>query len=164
MSIRLNDLEDRMKRLKLFTIFLVFLFTVASFGDHGGHQNFLATDYASIAADGTYTKTTWTTDEMLVVPSSWALITVTFTTAGGDGNEIEFYFQVSCDNGATWTTTYWTLVSVDSDEDAVANVVRYPWIDIYPGISHIRLWKIYNGDQITAITDVNASLSWGRVR
>ena len=153
-----------MKRLKLFTIFLVFLFAVASFGDHGGDANFLATDYASIAATATYTKATWTRDELLVIPSSWAMVTVTFTTAGGDGNEIEFYFQVSCDNGATWSTTYWTVIDVASDEDGVDGVVRYQWLDIYPGVSHIRLWKIYNGDQITAITDVNASLSWGRVR
>ena len=153
-----------MKRLKFLTIFLVFLFAVASFGDYGGHQNFLATSYASLAADGTYTKTTWTTDEMIVIPSSWAMITVTFTTAGGDGNEIEFYFQVSCDNGSTWSTTDWFVIWVDSDEENVDGVVVCPWFEIFPGASHIRLWKIYNGDQVTAITAVNASLSWGRVR
>ena len=38
--------------------------------------------------------------------------------------------------------------------------VRYPWIEIWPGWSHLRLWKIYNGDQVTAITAVNATLSW----
>ena len=152
-----------MKRLKFLTIALVFLFAVASFGDHGGSANFLATDYASLAADTTDTKATWTTEEMLVVPRPWAMITVTFTTAGGDGNDVDFYFQVSCDNGATWSTVDWMTISVASDEEADGDgAVRYPYPDIYPGVSHIRLWKIVNGDLITAITAVNAKLSWPR--
>ena len=151
-----------MKKFKLFTIFLVFLFAVASFGDHGGDANFLATDYASLAADTTYTKATWTTDELLVMPTAWAMITVTFTTAGGDGNDVDFYFQISCDDGETWSTVDWMTISVASDEENDDGVVRYPYPDIFPGISHIRLWKIVNGDLVTAITAVNAKLSWPR--
>ena len=151
-----------MKKFKLFTIFLVFLFAVASFGDHGGDANFLATDYASLAADTTYTKATWTTDELLVMHTAWAMITVTFTTAGGDGNDVDFYFQISCDDGETWSTVDWMTISVASDEENDDGVVRYPYPDIFPGISHIRLWKIVNGDLVTAITAVNAKLSWPR--
>ena len=151
-----------MKRLKFLTIFLVFLFAVASFGDHEGDANFLATDYASLAATATYTKATWTTDELLVIPSAWAMITVTFTTAGGDGNDVDFYFQISCDDGENWSTVEWMVISVASDEANVDGVVRYPYPEIFPGISHIRLWKVVNGDAVTAITAVNAKLSWPR--
>ena len=150
-----------MKKFKLFTILLVFLFATVSFGDHSGNQNFLATDYASLAADGTYTKTTWTTEELLVLHKAWGPITLIFTTAGGDGNEIEFYFQASYDGGTTWSTGDDLIVYVDSDEQGDGDdEVRYPWIEIWPGWSHLRLWKIYNGDQVTAITAVNATLSW----
>jgi len=53
-------------------------------------------------------------------------------------------------------------ISVASDEENDDGVVRYPYPDIFPGISHIRLWKIVNGDLVTAITAVNAKLSWPR--
>jgi len=91
-------------------------------------------------------------------------ITVTFTGDGSmDGNDVDFYFQASYDNGTTYTTTAFWVVSIESDTDHVANVVRYTdFIVPVWGISHLRLWKVVNNDATSSITDVNATISGGR--
>jgi len=91
-------------------------------------------------------------------------ITVTFTGDGTmDGNDVDFYFQASYDNGTTYTTTAFWVVGIESDTDHVANVVRYTdFIVPVWGISHLRLWKIVNNDATSSITDVNATISGGR--
>ena len=91
-------------------------------------------------------------------------ITVTFTGDGSmDGNDIDFYFQASSDNGTTYDTTAFWVVSIESDTDHVDNVVRYTdFIVPVWGISHLRLWKIVNNDATSSITDVNATISGGR--
>ena len=80
-----------------------------------------------------------------------------------DGNDIDFYFQASSDNGTTYDTTAFWVVSIESDTDHVDNVVRYTdFIVPVWGISHLRLWKVVNNDATSSITNVNATISGGR--
>lgn len=90
-------------------------------------------------------------------------ITVTFTGDGSmDGEDVDFIFQVSHDDGTTWSSTDYVTISRASDTDHVTNVVYYTeTVQVY-GISHIRLWKVTNNDAANSITDVNATLSQGR--
>lgn len=95
--------------------------------------------------------------------ASVVAITITFTGDGTmDGADIDFLFQVSCDDGTTWSTTEYVTISIASNTDHVANIVYYTeTIQVY-GISHIRLWGVINNDAANSITDVNATLSQGR--
>jgi len=127
------------------------------------HEAFLATAEASIAAAATATNGTEFTSKSLPPDPNQALITVIFTTAGGDGGSVDFEFQASYDGGTTWTTTDFIKISVASDEDADSNVVRHSTIVDTAGVSRLRLWKVKNGDGVTAITSVNAVLSWGHM-
>ena len=91
-------------------------------------------------------------------------ITVTFTGDGSmDGADIDFYFQASYDNGTTYTTTDYVVVSRESDTDADADevVIYTEEVNVF-GISHLRLWKVVNNDAANSITDVNATISGGR--
>ena len=153
-----------MKRLKLFTIFLAILFVTVAFGDQRGEKDFLATAEASIALSTTAVNGTAFDSRSLVVPTSMATITITFTgDASSDGGSVDFYFQSSYDNGSTWTTAELIKISVDSDEiSASPYLVSKSFVDWYQGISHVRLWKVVNGDATSAITLVNATLSWGK--
>ena len=90
-------------------------------------------------------------------------ITITFTGDGTmDGNDIDFYFQASYDNGTTYTTTEYWVVGIESDADHVDNVVIYTEPVLVWGISHLRLWKVVNNDATSSVTDVNASVSGSR--
>lgn len=92
---------------------------------------------------------------------SQATITITFTGDGTmDGEDVDFLFQVSYDGGTTWTTTAFLEIDVASNTDHVTNVVRHAELVQFPGISHIRLWKIVNNDATSNITAANATISW----
>ena len=90
-----------------------------------------------------------------------ATITITFTGDGSmDGSDIDFFFQVSYDGGTTWSTTAFLEIDVASNTDHSSNVVRHSELVQFPGISHIRLWKIVNNDAANNVTACNATISW----
>jgi len=151
-----------MRKFKLFAVLLVLLLATASFGDHRGESDFIATAIATITTGATATNGSEFTSRELPVRTQMATITVTFTHAGaGDGANVDFYFQASYDNGSTWTTNEFILTQVASNiAPAAAGARIYSAVDWFQGISHIRLWKVTNNDA-ASITLVNATLSWG---
>ena len=151
-----------MRKLRTFAILLAILLVPLSFGDYRGSADFLASDYASIASTATYTKTSWTRAEMLVCSREIVAITIEFTIATANGDDIDFYFQASFDGGATWSTDEFVIVDCASDIATVASPAKHTELVNVYGISHLRLWKVVNGDAVTAITAVNATMSWGR--
>jgi len=153
-----------MRKLKILAMLLAIMLTSLSFADYRSGKNFLATAYASISAGATYTKSSWTSAEELVLPTEKATITIIFTHDGsvGTAQEVDFFFQVSYDNGSTWTTDGYVEVDVETDDDHSSNIIRHAEPITGPGISQIRLYKVVNNDASTAITLVQATLSWGR--
>jgi hypothetical protein len=141
----------------------------------GGAQSWWATQnfLASGVACGTSTTITNGTNfgsgairvSYLGRPSTVAL-TVTFTRVTGSASTVEFYFQVSYDNGTTYSDFHDPVsdadyFSVATNHAAVTgNVVRVTRITSLAGVSHIRLHKIVNNDSSVALTACNASVSW----
>jgi len=152
-----------MKKLKLFTILLVFLFAVFSFGDYRDHKDFLATAEASIASTATATNGSEFDSETIVVQTEVIAITITFTIVAANGDDIDFYFQASHDNGVTWSSDEYFIVDCASDVSTAGTPVYHTEEKLVGGISHLRLWKVVNGDTVTAITAVNATASWGKL-
>lgn len=128
------------------------------------HEDFLATAEASIAAAATATNGSEFTSRTEPTDPEKVCITCIFTTAGGDGGEVLFSFQASFDGGTTYTSNAFKAIGIPSDEDNASNVVRHAELVDVSGISHLRLWKVTNGDAATAITSVNATISWGQTR
>ena len=91
---------------------------------------------------------------------------MTFTRSAGSTSTVDFYFQVSYDNGTTFSD-YHDPVS-DADYISIAtnhavisgNIVRVTRIISIAGISHIKLAKITNNDASNALTLCNATVSW----
>lgn len=125
-------------------------------------KNFLSTAIASIdEGGGQAVNGSEFNSEEYPVPTDMANLGMEFTIATGDGKKIVFEWQASYDNGATWTTVDFAIREIDSDEDDDSNVIRDAMVIWTQGISHIRLWRVTNNDAVTAITSVNAYLSYG---
>lgn len=157
-----------MKRIRL-TALLSALLLVA-FAPYVGTQSYHVSEAFLTTAEDVNSKATavngtdFNSNEIEVsvlgYPSQ-ATITITFTGDGSmDGEDIDFFFQVSCDNKTTWSTTAFLEIDVASDTDHSSNVVRHSELVQFPGISHIRLWKITNGDMSSNVTACNATISW----
>ena len=131
---------------------------------HRNNEDFLATAVSSIAKTVTATNGTDFTSRELGVPTDMATLTIVFTGEDGmDGSDVDFYFQASYDGGSRWTTNEEFIKISKATYDTTPYLVRHSQVDWYQGISHIRLWKVTNGDTGKSITAVNATLSWGRL-
>jgi len=124
------------------------------------HRDFLA---AAVDVNAGVTKvngTDFTSLELDVRPlCGYGTISVTFTRAAGLTDKIAFYFQVSNDEGLTWSTVEYVKIEYATNSEAVSNVVRGTEPVILDAITHIRLWKIVNNDASNNCTACNATLS-----
>ena len=123
-------------------------------------RDFLATAVDVNASATKVNGTDFTSLELDVRPLCGnGLISVTFTRAAGGADELEFYFQVSNDGGVTWSTIEYLKIGYPTNSEAVSNVVRGAKPIVLDAITHIRLWKIINGDAANNCTACNAKLS-----
>jgi len=149
---------------------LLCLFLVSGIGSQSWKSNlgnFLDTA-VSCGAGATVTYgTDWTTNasglklHSLNYSPLWVTITCTFTRTGGTTDEVDFEFHASYDNGTTWSTEDFTKISIPTNADASSSVVRWSSVELVPGVSHLRLYRIVNNDSATALTVCNASCSIG---
>jgi hypothetical protein len=143
---------------KLFLICLLVL-TVSAFSSQSYYAAFLDTA-VDVGAGMTKVNVTDFTSKSHFTPVNTASITITFTRAAGSASTVDFYFQVSFDGGTTWAN-YRSTISVPTNEPVISGTtcrVLTP-VNLY-GVSHIRLWKIVNGDVGNALTAVNATISY----
>jgi hypothetical protein len=96
-----------------------------------------------------------------------ALLTLTFTRATGSATlAVDFYFQVSYDNGTTWADLHDAVSDADylsvltGHAVVTGTTVRVSRTIILNGVSHIRLSKIVNNDSGNNLTACNATISW----
>jgi hypothetical protein len=93
-----------------------------------------------------------------------ALLGLTFTRTGGSAATVDFYFQISADNGVTWRSLNDPIGNSDHFSLATnrsldkGNTVRVTRIIHVAGGARIRLYKIVNNDKANNLTDVNATL------
>jgi hypothetical protein len=95
------------------------------------------------------------------------LLTLTFTRAAGSATlAVDFYFQVSYDNGTTWADLHDAVSDADylsvltGHAVVTGTTVRVSRTIILNGVSHIRLSKIVNNDSGNNLTACNATISW----
>lgn len=92
---------------------------------------------------------------------SIALITCEFTRAAGSSSTVDFYFQVSYDDGTTWSD--YDKVEIPTNTTVISGTtVRVSYVFHTSGASHWRLSVIDNNDASNALTACNASISVGR--
>jgi len=150
-------------RIKKWLVILAILLTVPMFMGWQGYETFIAADIASLAASSTATNGSeftsasitcgWPPERALVTT---ALIVIDFTGDGSmDGADVDFYFQVSYDGGTTWTTDEVVIIDCPSDTAHSSNTVIHAEL-INIKWSHIRLWKVVNGDAANGLTLINA--------
>jgi hypothetical protein len=85
-------------------------------------------------------------------------IIVTFTRVTGSASKVYFDFQMSYDDGTTWSTAYFIRIEVATNELAVSNTVRFPELVSFYGCTHLRLYRIINNDAAVALTLCSATL------
>jgi len=130
------------------------------------NQDFLATAVAC-AKSTTVTNVTDFTSRSIRVSrgihysGEFCLLTITFTRTTGTSSEVDFEFQASFDDGTTWCTDAFIKISIATNRTAVSNVVRHCSVELIPGVSHLRLYRIVNNDASTDLTACNATLSIG---
>ena len=155
-----------MRKLKIALIGLFFLFFVLNIPispqSYHEHENFLVSATSVNAGATAVNGTNFTSRNVRVSRlgyGSVAAITVTFTRSAGSSSTVDFEFQVSFDNGTTWSTAYYVRIQVATNETAASNVVRKTTEINFYGISHVRLYRIVNNDGANNLTACNATLS-----
>lgn len=124
--------------------------------------NFIA---AAIAVGASATKTNGSdfTSSKIVIPEGVevGLLLLTWTRAAGSASlTLDFYFQASSDDGATW----WDYIEPISDITGHAIIsgttVRIARQISLRGMTHLQLSKIINNDSGNDLTSVNATISF----
>lgn len=89
------------------------------------------------------------------------ILILTFTRASGSASlTVDFYFQISPDNGTTWYD-YVEGASIETGHAVISGTtVRVARAVSLTGATHIRLSKIDNNDTANALTAVNAGISF----
>jgi len=159
-----------MRKIKSILIVAILALTMLVTASYGETTNFLSTATALTAADTHTNGTDFTSASLEMSNVSTMLMTVTFTRAAGSASKVSFYFQVSCDSGATWTDFVEPISGSECIEVATnhgvisGTTVCVSQVFMFPGVLHVtsrvRLSKVVNADGANALTAVNASLSW----
>lgn len=92
--------------------------------------------------------------------------TITFTRTAGSALTVDFEFEVSTDNGETWSllreadSLDTPLVQIPTNTPVITgSTVRVTFYFNVPAVSHIRLRSIDNNDTANALTAINVTLS-----
>ncbi len=87
--------------------------------------------------------------------------TVQFTRAAGAADTVDFAFEASYDNGTSWATFEGVTISIASNHSVISGTSVSVLILVYvPGVSHLRLKSIVNGDGVNNLTAINVSVSY----
>ena len=149
------------KILLTILLFLGLICPVFTQTDMSPTKTFLDTAVSCDADDTLVNGTDFDSNEIKIAKGVFlAVFEVTFTRDTGTASDVVFYFQASRDNAVSWSTSYVIYIDVDTNEEAVDDVVRYYWIDFVQPYSHIRLWKIDNEDDSTDLTLCNVKVNW----
>jgi len=133
------------------------------------NRDFLAAAIGLTAAETKVNGVGFTSVEVPMPQVSTVLLTVmtvTFTRAAGSTSKVSFYFQVSYDDGTTWTDFVEPISGLECIEVATnhgvisGTTVRVTQAFFVPMVNRIRLSKIVNGDGANALTAVNVKLSY----
>lgn len=155
-----------MKKKILLSIFLI-LFILPLMGSQGYVKNFLATATAVndnvTAVDGT----DFTSRKVSIGGANdKGAITVWFTPAAGAAVTIDLEFNVSTDQGATWSTGIgadaYLRIQVNTDVNAISSIVRVTTQVQFFGATHVKLYRIKVNSGAGNCTAINARLSTAR--
>src|SRR4030042_890294 len=93
-------------------------------------------------------------------------VTITFTRAAGSASTVDFEFEVSTDQKATWSllreadSLDTPLIQIPTNTPIMTGTtVRVTFYMNAPAVSHIRLRSIDNNDVANALTAINVTLS-----
>lgn len=155
-----------MKKIALILMVLILVIGSAA-GSYFTKQDFLASAVALNASATKVNVSDFTSVDINCAnyPAN-ALLTLTFTRAAGSSSTVDFYLQVSFDNGTTYSdyrdpiadAEYFSLAT--NHAVLSGTTVRVSRIINLAGVSHVRLAKLINNDGSNNLTAVNATLSW----
>jgi hypothetical protein len=149
-----------MKRIAGIAI-LVLALAIFCQGNYRFSQNFLTTAVACGKGATLVNGTGFTSASVDIMnQSAQGVVTVTFTRAAGTASTMDFEFQVSYDGGTTWSTAYYAVIQVPTNETAATNAVRVTIPVDFWGVSHVRLYRIKNNDAANDTTACNARISF----
>jgi hypothetical protein len=157
---------------KFAMLFLVALLALPLAGDRTYSESFTTETSFNLAASGTALRATNFTSPGIKVSKEvgarMALFTMEFARSAGSSSTVDFYLQVSYDDGVTWSdfvdpvssAEYFSVATEHAVMAATTTTVRVSYIIHLAGVDHIRLSKVVNGDSSNALTAVKATLSW----
>jgi len=149
-----------MKKILATMLLLAFLapFIVAQARETHSFDFIKPTAIASIASLGTATNGVEFTSEDIILTDDVVVLFGKCTIASANGEDIVFSYQASYDDGVTWTTDAFCTVTIPS----VTGTMIRGEEKLCAGVRRLRLWTVYNGDAVTAITTVNSTASMER--
>ena len=160
-------MEDKMKKLALVLLVTCLALPLAA----SYHKSWtMLTASVDCAADTVLTRgTDFTSRPIPIGKESYprdCSVTITFTRAAGSASTVDFEFEVSTDNGATWSllreadTLDTPLIQIPTNTPVITGTtVRVTFYMNIPAVSHIRLRSIDNNDVANALTAINVTLS-----
>ena len=152
-----------MKKRIILTVFMIFALAVLASPEWRVGFTFLRTAVNCNASTTVTNQTNFVSgNEPISFPGydSVVAITITFTRAAGSASNVDFRFQVSNDDGTSFSTAPYVTISVPTNSDADTNVVRHTELINIHGLSHIRLYQVVNNDGANNVTACNATLSF----
>ena len=151
-----------MKKLFLILLTVAFLF-MPLMADYTGNTAFLATAI-TVAANTVEVVGTGIATHSLPLGSQEIIgITCIFTPAGAAADTVDFYFEVSYDDGTTWASLSKDAIAKIPTNQAVVtgeSAVRVFYQVIVYGASHIRWSSVDNNDAVNALSGVNVYMSY----
>lgn len=152
-----------MRKRIILTVFMIFVLVAMASPEYRVGFTFLRTA-VNVTAGVTVTNQAGfvSGNEPISYPGydSVVAITITFTRAAGTASNVDFEFQVSNDDGTTFSTAAYVTISAPTNSDAATNVVRHTELVNIHGLSHIRLYQVVNNDGANNVTACNATLSF----
>ena len=155
-----------MKKKILLSLFLM-LFILPLMGSQGYVKNFLATA-VDVNDNITVVDGVGITSRKISIggKNDRGAITVWFTPAAGAAVTIDFEFNVSTDQGATWSTGIgadsYVRIQVNTDVNAISSIVRVTTQVQFYGVTHVKLYRVVVNSGAGNCTAINARLATAR--
>ena len=155
-----------MKKKILLSLFLI-LFILPLMGSQGYVRNFLSTA-VDVNDNITVVDGVGITSGKISIGgrNDRGAITVWFTPAAAASVSIDFEFNVSTDQGSTWSTGIagdaYVRIEVNTDVNAISSIVRVTTQVQFYGVTHVKLYRIKVNSGAGNCTAINARLSMAR--
>lgn len=143
--------------MKKYFIALILILALPLLGSWSENETFLAT---AVDVDASDTVVITEAHKVNIGNASPVGITVIFKRAAGSASTVDFTFQVSYDAGNTWAWYDNTLQVATNTTAITGTTVRKTFQANAFGISHFKLYSIYNSDGANNVTDCNVVLSY----